>query len=281
MVRKWVHQLRHAVDNFNKQVDEDEERQRMKRRDAEIRAQREREEAKSFARDRNQVEGWMLSMQGAVNKGRPLAERSFKAMFLAGVAASSSQPPIGTQLSIFGSGTQRSSSSSSRQLLPPGATQRPSTQTVPQAQPALPPLVLDYPPWSEDEISWFLDELDRPRITSDHLAVCAEALSRPLKEVEKEMERLGRLGRHRHHPQAAPRQAKQAPPAVVSHYPPWSEDEVGWFLDQLNKPGGRSDDLVEYAEALDRDLPEVEAEKERLRGLGLYRSPGRASVLLG
>jgi hypothetical protein len=60
IIRKWIQQLRHAVDNFNKEVEGDEERQRMKRRDAEIRARREREEAESFARDRNQVEGWIV-----------------------------------------------------------------------------------------------------------------------------------------------------------------------------------------------------------------------------
>jgi hypothetical protein len=196
IIRKWIQQLRHAVDNFNQQVEGDEERQRMKRRDAEIKAQREREEAESFARDRDQVEGWILSMQGAVNKGRPLAEKSLRAVSLTGFTAPLSQRPKSTQLSIFDSATPRSSSFDSTRLLPPAATQQ-APPPPPQAQRALSPLVLDYPPWPKDDVSWFLAELNRPRRTRDDLVECAESLGRPLEEVEMEMERLRRVGLYR------------------------------------------------------------------------------------
>jgi hypothetical protein len=197
IIRKWIQQLRLAINNFNEEVEGDEERQRMKRRDAEIRAQREREEAESFARDRNQVEGWILSMQGAVNKDRPLAKRSSRAVSLTGFTAPPSQHPKYIQLSIFDLAALRSSSSGSRRLLrPPAATQQPPPPP-PRAQRALSPLVLDYRPWSDDDVSWFLGELNRPRRTRDDLVECAESLGRPLEEVEAEMERLRRLGLYR------------------------------------------------------------------------------------
>lgn len=64
-------------------------------------------------------------------------------------------------------------------------------------------------------------------------------------------------------------------------YPPWSEEEVAWFLEELNRPDRPRGYLVECAKALKRDLKEVQAEKKRLTELGFYRSPGRASVQLG
>ena len=60
----------------------------------------------------------------------------------------------------------------------------------------LPPLVLDYLPWPEDEVEWFLDELTRPNRRRGYLEVCAEALERPLEEVRTERERLRMSGRY-------------------------------------------------------------------------------------
>lgn len=200
MVRKWIQQLRNAVDNFNEQVEREEEQQRMKRRDAAIRAQREREEAEQLARDRSQVDEWVSSMHSLNNRPGPLAQKSLRAMSLVRFAAPPSRLQTGTQLSAFNSGTQRSSSSgSSRRLPPPGAAQQlpPPPRAAPQAQPALPPLDLDYAPWPEDDVVWLLREINRPGRTSDDLAVWAEVLGRSEKEVTTEMERLRRLGRYR------------------------------------------------------------------------------------
>jgi hypothetical protein len=67
------------------------------------------------------------------------------------------------------------------------------------------------------------------------------------------------------------RTAPQQPRA--SQYEPWPQDEVEWFLDELGKPDRGRDYLEVCAETLDRPVEEVRAERERLRRLGVYRSP--------
>ncbi|KAK4100496.1 hypothetical protein N658DRAFT_497242 [Parathielavia hyrcaniae] len=75
-------------------------------------------------------------------------------------------------------------------------------------------------------------------------------------------------------PPAPPQNAVRHP--ALAEYPPWLEEDVEWFLLELRRPGGDSRSNLEVcAETLGRTLLEVRMEKERLRGLGQYRSPSR------
>ncbi|KAK4126867.1 hypothetical protein N657DRAFT_610956 [Parathielavia appendiculata] len=69
---------------------------------------------------------------------------------------------------------------------------------------------------------------------------------------------------------------KAAPLPAPADNPPWPDAEVEWFLGELRRPnGGSRYNLEVCAETLDRTMREVRMEMERLRRLGLYRSPSR------
>ncbi|KAJ4293958.1 hypothetical protein N0V88_005472 [Collariella sp. IMI 366227] len=87
----------------------------------------------------------------------------------------------------------------------------------------------------------------------------------------------------------APPAGRQQPALLPTRTPPppppppqleettWDEDEVVWFLAELSRPNRRPGDLEACAEALDRTLQEVMAEKGRLKRVGKYLSPGRVN----
>ena len=206
MLRKWKEQLRRAVDGFNEQADQDQDRLQKKQRDLAIKeAKREAEEQK-LALAAKKDEAWQSSLQQILKQPPPLAEKWLKAI----QHWTSAPPPSSGELndgrnvrrSIPSSGTQTlsgplsSSSSRSTLALAHHPTQRPAAVAAQRPKPTLPPLVLDYEPWPADETEWFLMELARPDRRRGYLEVCAETLDHPLGEVRKEKERLKRLGRY-------------------------------------------------------------------------------------
>lgn len=187
MVKKFIQQIRHEVDSFNKQADVNRERyekdQRMKQineRDRQIKEQREKEEMEELALVRRREEAFMLSINQLRNQPRPLAQR-----FQRAIAHWSPSPSSSNQA--------QSRSPSVRSSFPP----------LPQrARPALPPPSasssstpeLDYPPWPRDDTEWLLSELTRPDRVENYLEVCVETLDRPMQEIMAEMRRLERRG---------------------------------------------------------------------------------------
>ncbi|KAK4243325.1 hypothetical protein C7999DRAFT_18310 [Corynascus novoguineensis] len=88
IIRKWMQQLRHEVDNYNEQAALQLARHQMKERDRKIREQRRRKEEEELAAARLQEEAFRLSMQQLTRKPRPLAEKFYRA-----TAHWSSSPP--------------------------------------------------------------------------------------------------------------------------------------------------------------------------------------------
>ncbi|KAL2198020.1 hypothetical protein P885DRAFT_76733 [Corynascus similis CBS 632.67] len=114
IIRKWMQQLRHEVDNYNEQAALQLARHQMKERDRKIREQRRRKEEEELAAARLQEEAFRLSMQELTRKPRPLAEKFHRA-----TAHWSSSPPSsglanGTRALIA---VQPRSSASSRRLV--------------------------------------------------------------------------------------------------------------------------------------------------------------------
>ncbi|KAK4044318.1 hypothetical protein C8A01DRAFT_42981 [Parachaetomium inaequale] len=196
MVKKWMQQLRLAVDKFNEQADIIRDRHEKKERDRKIKQQKQKKEEEELALAWRLEQAYLLSLAQLTTKPRPMAQKFHKATAHWTVSSpSSSQHTAATQRSDPGSGTlttlgqaRSRSSGASRLLFPPAALQQ---------QPALPPPAPEYPPWAEDETEWLLDELQRRDRRPNHLDVCAETLERSLEDVRREKARLERRGLYR------------------------------------------------------------------------------------
>ncbi|KAK4153069.1 hypothetical protein C8A00DRAFT_15671 [Chaetomidium leptoderma] len=199
VVRNWSKQLRDGVHSFNEQVDKSQEVYEKKQRDIAAREARRKEEEEDLADDRQHEHAFLSSLRQVTSGPRPMAEKFRKAI----AHLSFGPPSSGVQTPAPSQQSQSRSSSSLGSLRHPALSQRPAVgmrapqAVAPPAQPALPPLVVDYPPWPEDEIEWFLGELTRPDRHGRYLGVCADTLDRPLEEVRTEKERLKRSGRYR------------------------------------------------------------------------------------
>lgn len=191
MVRKWRDHLKAGVDAFNREAERKRNIYEKKQRDLAIKRLKEDAEQRRNAENNRHYEIFCASLREIAAQPRPMAEKWHKAA--AHWAGSSSQVtgPPATQGSSTPS-VVHTTQSRSHTL---SAARAP--QPRPQPQPAL---VLDYPPWPEDEVEWFLGELERPDRARNYLHVCAEALDRPLEEVRTEMERLRRAGLYRPRP---------------------------------------------------------------------------------
>jgi hypothetical protein len=181
MIKKWKEQLKEGVNGFNQQADVIRRRYEQMQKDAGIRAARRQQEEEEFARARLQETAFAASIREITSQPRPMAEKFRKAL-----QQSVFSPPRSSHAASTQSRSSYSSNAS-RLLLPP----------APAQQRAPPPPAMDYPPWPEDEVQWFLDELTRPNRRRGYLEVCAETLERPLAEVRMEKERLTRLGLYR------------------------------------------------------------------------------------
>lgn len=189
MVRKWMQHLKEAVRGFNDKSDRDREIYEMRQRDLAIKERQRREEEQDLARSRKQEEAFWSSLRNMSSQPRPMAEKFRKATghWNWDTLAAPTPQPIAV--------SQRPG---------PSAAIHPRSRSHPVSAPgmrapapaALPPLVLDYPSWPEDEVEWFLGELRRPNRSRGYLEVCAETLERPLEEVRTERERLRRSGRY-------------------------------------------------------------------------------------
>jgi hypothetical protein len=191
MIRKWKQQLKEGVNRFNQEADAIRLRYEQMQKDARIRVARQQQEDEEFARARLQEAAFAASIREVTSQLRPMAEKFRKALQQSAFPYPSSSQTItvtATQRSTPGTQSRPSySSNSSRLLLPP----------APARERAPPPPAMDYPPWPEDEVQWFLSELTRPDRRRGYLEVCAETLERPLAEVRMEKERLRRLGLYR------------------------------------------------------------------------------------
>ena len=197
MLRKWKEQLVRPVEEFNRQVDMEQDRIAKKQRDLAIKEQKRREEEEDIARSIRQEEAFKASLRSILRKPRPLEEMWRKRESASVSSSGSSQ--------LTGRASRESSAvamsvEAEQPSLPSRSTSRPtpaaSGAAVPRPGPALPPLILDYPPWPEDDTDWFLMQLRRPDRHARELEFCAEVLRRPLEEVRKEKERLKRLGQY-------------------------------------------------------------------------------------
>ncbi|EAQ84898.1 hypothetical protein CHGG_08912 [Chaetomium globosum CBS 148.51] len=202
MVRKFIQQIRHQVDNFNARADANRERyeeeqriRRMKEEDRRIKEQNQREEEAELALARLEEEKFRLSLQKVTSQIRPLAERFRRATSHwqpAQVSQPHPQPSNPSTWTLSHLGPRSQSVGSSVPRLPPGGGQR-----APQFQPTPPSPELGYPPWPEDETEWLLSELRRPERQRDCLEVWAETLERSPQEILGEKRRLERTGRYR------------------------------------------------------------------------------------
>ncbi len=203
MVRKWMQHLKEGINGFNKKADRDREIYAMKQRDLAIKAQKQAQEEQDLAVARTQEQAFYASVRNTLSQPRPMAEKFRKATAhwnwdsldapspQHNVVTHSPQHNVVTHSPQHNAVTQRPLPLPNAVLHP---RSRPHNPSAPPA--ALLPLVVDYPPWPEDEIRWFLGELRRPDRSRGYLEVCAETLERPLEEVKTERERLVRLGRY-------------------------------------------------------------------------------------
>lgn len=199
ILRKWKQHLRSLIDGFNEQVERDRDRLIKKQRDEAIIKAKRKAEEDELAQSQEQHYNWELSIQRVVSRPRPLAEKWYKAtqnwnMFPRPPA---SQADGGNTVGEVtrssnhsaASGTQSRPLSLSSSSDPPPAPSRP--------KPAPPTVVPDGLDWDEDDVEWFLMELQRPDRRSDYLAVCAETLELPVDEVRNMRDQLRREGRYR------------------------------------------------------------------------------------
>ncbi|KAH6617056.1 hypothetical protein F5144DRAFT_596150 [Chaetomium tenue] len=202
MVRKFIQQIRHQVDNFNARADANRERyeeeqriKRMKEQDRRIKEQNQREAEEELALARLEEEKFRLSMQKVTSQVRPLAERFRRATSHwqpAQVSQPRPQPSNPSTWTLSHRGPRSQSVGSSVPRPPPGGGQR-----APQFRPTPPSPELGYPPWPEEETEWLLSELRRPDRERDCLDVWAETLERSPQEILGEKRRLERTGRYR------------------------------------------------------------------------------------
>ncbi|KAG7286552.1 hypothetical protein NEMBOFW57_008863 [Staphylotrichum longicolle] len=197
MVRKWRDHLKAQVEAFNEEVERKRDIHQKKQRDLAIKRMKEQAEKRQLEDDRRYEQAVWASWGELRTLPRPMAEKWHKATAhwpssILGSSQTARSPPS-TQDSTSSLGQAQSRS--------PTLSTSGARAPQPQRRPA--PLVLDYPAWPEDEVEWFLSELNRPDRGRDYLYVCAETLDRPLEEVRTEMERLRRAGLYR--PQEAGR----------------------------------------------------------------------------
>lgn len=195
MVRKWRDHLKAQVEAFNEEVERKREIHQKKQLDLAIKRMKEQAEERQLEDDRRYEQAVWASWRELRTLPPPMAEKWHKATahWPSSILGSSqtARPPPSTQHSTSSLGQAQSRS----HTLSTSGARAPQPQPQPQRRPA--PLVLDYPPWPEDEVEWFLSELNRPDRGRDYLYVCAETLDRPLEEVRTEMERLRRAGLYR------------------------------------------------------------------------------------
>ncbi|KAK3303249.1 uncharacterized protein B0T15DRAFT_539630 [Chaetomium strumarium] len=189
MLRKWDEHLRHAVAAYNEQIDRERDICEKKRRDEEAAEAKRKKEEEELARVRENEEVWKRSLLDAAGQPRPLAEAWHKTTqhWPASQTGDNSSTP-----------KPRPQSHTLSRLRPSSSAISSGGQAAPQAAPqARANAGRMYPPWPEDETTWFLGELKQPRKPRDFLEICAQVLERPLWEVREEKERLKRLGRYR------------------------------------------------------------------------------------
>ena len=204
MLRKWRQHLEAGVREFNDNADRERDIAEKKRRDAAIRAERERQKLAQNAQGMDQQSAFLQWLRDARTQPRPLAEmfrRTVENWPRAAAAAPAAhqdweqqQQQQQQQRSEWSSPARSQTGAGESRLLlaPPPPPSQPQPQ--PQQQPGR-----DYPPWPEDEIQWLLGEMARPDWGARQLEICAEVLERPVAEVRMEMERLAvlRVGRYR------------------------------------------------------------------------------------
>ncbi|GAB1316009.1 hypothetical protein MFIFM68171_06219 [Madurella fahalii] len=199
MLRNWKQHLRHAVDNFNEQVERDRDRLIKKQQDEAIKEAKRKAEEEELARSQEQHCNWELSIQRVVSRPRPLVEKWRKATQNWNV-----YPPLSTSQVNGSGGSVRKAMLVSGRGSGSGTQSRPlslvsSSRPSPapsRPTPTPPPVVLGDLYWDEDDVKWFLAELQRPDRRADYLAVCAETLDLPLDEVRNMRDRLKREGRY-------------------------------------------------------------------------------------
>ncbi|KAL2128364.1 hypothetical protein VTI74DRAFT_9281 [Chaetomium olivicolor] len=203
MFLKWKEQVKLAIDGYNAQVDRQRDIFEKKQRDIAIREAKRKAEDEERARAAQQDEAWRRSIANIISRPHPNVEKWLKAT--AGWAPALSS--VNNNQFVTAAGTPRSSSASwPAHRLPQSRTvsagtlrssaQAPRVPPPPSPHPPPPPQ-MDYPVWDEEDVEWFLKELNRPNRRPGDLEECAETLERTLEEVKAEKERLKRVGRYR------------------------------------------------------------------------------------
>lgn len=252
---KWKEHLRHAVDEYNKLVDDDRDRQRKKQRDEAIRETSRRAEEDDLARSQRQYANWELSIKRFLSQPRPLAEKWRKATLNWNVPPPPSLPPPPRSSSqVNGIGNLRTAISHSGLGSSSGTQPRAVSSSSPSRLPPAPPgpRLASHPP------AMVID------LTRDEDDGCLRSGAQP-RAFSKSSSWL---------PPAPSRPQPASPPAVQLDLN-WDEGEVEWFLRQLHSPHRKSSYLHEYAEVLERPLDEVRKMEEQLKRTGRYRSLGR------
>ncbi|KAL2266059.1 hypothetical protein VTJ83DRAFT_5411 [Remersonia thermophila] len=246
-VRKWGQQIRVEVDAFNEQADLDRDRAEKKRRDAEIRRQRQMEAEREIAAAKWQEEAWLKSMQEIKNKPRPLAEqfRLWDENVARNHAAPAPAPAPAPVPPLQAQGSY------------PAASSRPQTQAPPRAPSSAPSWarsVSAAPPAARGQ--------HQARVET-HRALrrdpSPDLASSPGRDLD---------GAHRAVPDLPPW------PANV---PRWNNDDIDEFLEEISRPDREQDYLEVCSEVLNRPMEEVLAVKEWLSKAGRYESPVRST----
>ncbi|KXX72894.1 hypothetical protein MMYC01_210407 [Madurella mycetomatis] len=199
ILRKWKQHLRSLVDGFNEQVDRDRDRLIKKQRDKAIIEAKRKAEEDELARSQEQHYNWELSIQRIVSRPRPLAEKWHKATqnWKIPLRLSASHADGGNVVREVTRGSNHSSASGTQSRpLSLGSSSGPPPAPS-RRRPPSPPVVPDGLVWDEDDVEWFLMELQRPGRRADYLAVCAETLELPVDEVRDMRDQLRREGRYR------------------------------------------------------------------------------------
>jgi hypothetical protein len=200
MLGKWREHLRSVVDDFNEQVDRDRDRKMKKEKDEAIKKAKQELEMREREQSDRQFQLCVLSVQRVLSQPGPLAEMWYKdtqnperltlpasQVHNSRITSNGGRARAGTQ------GLDRRSatlprSSSSLSIQPPAPLQRQRAPPSPE---------LGSLPWTEDEIDWFLKELQRPDRNPYYLSECTETLDRTRDELLRMEEWLKRTGRYR------------------------------------------------------------------------------------